>query len=181
MKINRIKINHFGGLSDFSLEFSDGFNLVFGNNEDGKSTVLSFIRLMFYGKSSGSADLALNLRHRFSPFSGEKMGGEIEFTHKGRTYLLTKQFGKSQKSDKVSLIDLIKGEEIPVEGDIGEALFSMSAAAFERSIFIGSNPPAEDGSAEISARMASLLSSADEGESYAAINKILGNIISPCH
>ena len=70
MRINKIKLDRFGGLSDFTLDFDDGLNLVFGHNEDGKTTVLSFLRLMFYGSGTKAGDLFLNLRRRFTPFSG---------------------------------------------------------------------------------------------------------------
>ena len=67
MIINRIYINRFGGLSDFSLDLSSGFNLIFGNNEDGKTTVMSFLRMMFYSTGTSKGDVKLNLRKRFSP------------------------------------------------------------------------------------------------------------------
>ena len=43
MKIKKIYISAFGGLKDFTLELNDGLNVVYGNNEDGKSTVAAFI------------------------------------------------------------------------------------------------------------------------------------------
>ena len=173
MKINRIKIDHFGGLKDFSLDFSDGFNLVFGQNEDGKTTVLSFLRMMFYGDTTKSSSLNVNIRRRFTPFSGEKMGGEIEFTYGGKTYLLSKQFGKTPRSDKTVLLDLSRGTPESIEGEVGEALFGMSCAAFERSIFISGFTPAEDGSAALSAKLASTMYSGDEGESFDEIKERL--------
>lgn len=174
MKINRIKIDHFGGLSNFSLSFSNGFNLVFGQNEDGKSTVLSFIRMMFYGDATKVTSLNVNLRRRFSPFSGERMGGEIEFTHEGKDYLLSKQFGKTPRTDKTILFDVSQGEPITVEGEVGEMLFNMSCAAFERSIFISGFTPAEDGSAELSAKLASTMYSGEQNESFGEVeNRLL--------
>ncbi|MBQ8550461.1 MAG: AAA family ATPase [Clostridia bacterium] len=175
MKINKIKIDRFGGLSDFTLDFSDGLNLIFGQNEDGKTTVLSFLRLMFYGSGTKAGDLFINLRRRFTPFSGDRMGGEILFTHEGREYLLSKQFGKTQKSDKVSLIDRISGKPIELEGEVGEVLFGMSCAAFERSIFISQFTPAQDGSRELSARLASLAFSDDGAEDYNIVKDRIEN------
>ena len=49
MKINSIHIASFGKFKDFSFNFSDGFNIIYGDNEDGKTTIMSFIKMMFYG------------------------------------------------------------------------------------------------------------------------------------
>lgn len=181
MKINRIKIDRFGGLRDFSLDFSDGFNLVFGNNEDGKSTTLAFLRLMFYGNATQKGDINTNLRRRFTSFSGEKMGGEVEFTHEGKVYLLSKQFGKTPRSDKTVLLDIARGEPVNIEGEIGETLFSMSCAAFERSIFISGFTPAEDGSAELSARLASRYFAGEQSESFAAVRERISDAQNELH
>ncbi len=172
MIIKRIHIDRFGGLNDFSLSLSDGFNLVFGNNEDGKTTVMSFLRLMFYGEVTKKTDLTLNLRRRFTPFSGDRMGGEVEFTHGNKSYLLSKQFGKTPRSDRVSLIDLSSGESVPLVAgkEIGEMFFSLGAEAFERSIFIGSLPTDSDGSAELSDRLRRLAFSGEEGSSFEQVS-----------
>ena len=47
MKLNKIYISAFGGLKDFTLNLNDGLNVIFGNNEDGKTTVATFIKCMF--------------------------------------------------------------------------------------------------------------------------------------
>ena len=49
MKILDLKIRNFGKLSDRHIELADGINLIYGENESGKSTVHTFIRAMFFG------------------------------------------------------------------------------------------------------------------------------------
>ena len=49
MKINNIQINGFGTLKDKNLKLEDGINLIYGNNETGKSTLANFIKAIFYG------------------------------------------------------------------------------------------------------------------------------------
>ena len=46
MKINNINIISFGGLKNYSLEFTDGFNCIYGENEYGKTTIMSFIKMI---------------------------------------------------------------------------------------------------------------------------------------
>ena len=52
MIIKKINIVSFGTLRDFSAELSDGINIISGANESGKSTILAFIRFIFYGLPS---------------------------------------------------------------------------------------------------------------------------------
>ena len=48
MRINNLRINSFGKLENRDLEFGK-FNLIYGDNEAGKSTLLNYIMHMFYG------------------------------------------------------------------------------------------------------------------------------------
>ena len=57
MKINSCNITSFGKFKNFNIDFSDGLNIVFGENEAGKSTVMAFIKMMFYGYSGKMADI----------------------------------------------------------------------------------------------------------------------------
>ena len=62
MKIKSLYISAFGGIKDMRLDFSDGFNTVYGQNENGKSTVIAFIKMMFYGSDKGSSQISKNVR-----------------------------------------------------------------------------------------------------------------------
>ena len=165
MKINKIHIISFGGLKNFTLEFSDGFNCIYGENEWGKSTVMSFIKMMFYGNSYSGAVLQNNLRKRYTPWDGSAMAGIIEFEKDGKLYRLEREFKKSNSTDKVTLTDLNLGEKQTVSGDIGEEILGISAGAFERSLFIGglgfpdSDPSSES---ELNGRLSNMVSTGDE-------------------
>ena len=49
MKIVRIKVDAFGKLTDLDLKFDSHFNIIYGRNESGKTTLHSFIRSMILG------------------------------------------------------------------------------------------------------------------------------------
>ena len=49
MIFNRIKIENFGILHNFELELHPGLNLFVRPNEAGKSTLLEFVRRLFWG------------------------------------------------------------------------------------------------------------------------------------
>lgn len=175
MTINKIYISAFGKLSDYTLEFNDGFNCVFGENENGKTTVMSFIKMMFYGGGKSSRQLSGNLRKKYKPWSGEKMGGRIYFEHSGKRWCLEREFRGSASTDRVILRNLDLGTGETVEPDIGKRFFGLSEAAFERSFFIGQPAFSTDETAagELGARLSSLAATGDEAVSYALIQKRL--------
>ena len=73
MIINKLNIISFGGLKDKVIELNDNINLIYGENEKGKSTIQNFIRIWLYGMNSKrTKDIKSNDRLRFMPLSGEK-------------------------------------------------------------------------------------------------------------
>ena len=49
MVIRRLKIKNFSKIRDKDMELSPGINVLYGENESGKTTTHTFIRSMFYG------------------------------------------------------------------------------------------------------------------------------------
>ena len=72
MYIKEIDIQTFGGISNKKVEFSNGLNVIYGVNESGKSTVIAFVKFIFYGISGKKTDF-----RRYIPLSGEPMCGSI--------------------------------------------------------------------------------------------------------
>ena len=95
MIIKRIEIDGFGKFSKRTFDFGSGFNLIKGDNEDGKTTLMSFVKMMFYSSSSKTekaTDLFKSLRKKYRPWNGDKMAGAIEFESEGMEYRLQKEF-----------------------------------------------------------------------------------------
>ncbi len=139
MKIKAIDILAFGKHKNLHLEFPDGFTLFYGPNECGKTTLMAFIKMMFYGNTGKSSDIDKNPRKKYRPWNSDIMAGSITFAKGGRCYRLEREFKASNSADKITLIDLDTNEILPLSGsgDIGEKFFSLTDGAFERSIFIG--------------------------------------------
>ena len=163
------------------MSFEPGMNLLLGDNEFGKSTILSFIRAMFYGFSSrSSARIRDNDRRKFTPWNGRTFGGSIEFQHEGRTYLLEKTFSKRRADDKVSLTLLPSGQKMdPTQKEVGDYLFAISEAEFINTVFVGqlsSNILTTDKETDdISTRLANL---ADTGSELYSHEEIKSRLIS---
>ncbi len=176
MKIKSLYIASFGGVKNLKLDFSDGFNVIYAQNECGKTTVMSFIKMMFYGSERGGNTISKNIRKKYTPWDNSQMAGSIDFIHGGKTYRLEKEFRSSNSTDKAVLFDLDLSESQTVTGDIGSKIFGLSLASFERSVFIGQfGFPESDSTAEgeIASKLSNLALSGEENVSFEAVNKKL--------
>lgn len=137
MKIDNIKINKFGRHENLNLDFTHGINVITGNNESGKSTLLAFVRAVLYGFDSRASD---NPRKKYLPWGSnpeDRFGGELTFTHKGNKYRAVAVFTQSKRTDLITLYNDITGEVVSVpEGrTIGEHILGLTAGAFDCSVF----------------------------------------------
>ncbi|SHH86074.1 AAA family ATPase [Clostridium grantii] len=138
MKINKLQIGNFGKFKDYELELKEGFQIIYGNNEDGKSTLMAFIKMMFYSKLERGRDIHKNLRKKYLPWDGAMMNGAVEFEHDGIFYRLQKDIGATPRADKVRLFNMGTGELIALGKDeeVGKRFFGLDLGGFERSVFI---------------------------------------------
>lgn len=176
MRIKSLYISAFGGIKDLKLDFQNGFNIVYGENENGKSTIMAFIKMMFYGSERGSSQLSKNIRKKAAPWDGSPMAGSIDFEHSGKSYRLEREFRSSNSTDRVTLCDSSLGERQSVSGDIGVKFLGLSPAAFERSVFIGQFGFPENDSAaegEINSKLSNIALTGDESVSFETVNSRL--------
>lgn len=184
MIIKKIELDGFGKFCGNSYFANKGFNIILGNNEDGKTTIMSFIKMMFYSSSSKSekgTDLFKSLRKKYRPWNGSTMSGAIEFEHNNLEYRLQKQFLKSDITDKTTIFCKTTGEELVIENknDPGEYFFGMTLDEFDRSVFIGqSGGFSTDGTTDsLAMRISNLAVSGDEKISHQQILKRLNDAI----
>ncbi len=178
MKIKSIYIASFGGLKDKQINLNGNFNIIYGDNENGKTTIINFIKMMFYGTERSSSQISKNLRKKYTPWDNSCMAGSIDFEVNNRNYRLERTFGSSNSTDKVTLIDLDLSTRENISADIGVKLFGLSYGAFERSVFVGqfgfpeSNTIAEG---EINSKLSNLTLTGDQTVSFEEVNKRLEN------
>ena len=125
MIIKRIEIKAFAGLKDFSLDFDSGLNCICGANEAGKSTILNFILAMFYGL--GDRRGKDNFRDQVKPRSGDRIQGNILFSHDDRNYELHRLFAERTALDETRLIDLASNKIVELKDPVqpGKELFGL--------------------------------------------------------
>lgn len=99
MRITSLHINGFGVFAGVTLDaLSPGINLFYGDNESGKSTLLAFIRAVFFGFPDGRSR-----ENTYPPLNGNKHGGRISLLDEEENRIDIERFSGSRKA-KVRII-----------------------------------------------------------------------------
>lgn len=171
MKINKIKINNFGNLSDKNIEFKK-FNIIYGKNESGKSTLQSYIVSALYGIQKTKNGKAMSDFDKYEPWNGGEFSGTINYAlDNGEEYNVFRNF----KNNKVELTDAT-GKDVSGNYSIDKKLgnnFFTEQVNLDRSL-VETTAFAEQKGIEISQdsqnvliqKIANLAESGDEDVSY---------------
>ena len=79
MKINKLKINSYGKLREKEIDLKKGINIIYGQNETGKSTLINFIINSFYGISKNKRGKEVSDYEKYKPWVGEEFSGKVEY------------------------------------------------------------------------------------------------------
>lgn len=169
MKIKKVTAT-FGNLKNDTLKLSDGLNIIHAPNESGKSTWCAFMRIMLYGINTADRDKTgyLSDKNRYRPWSGDAMSGTMEIEHEGAQITLERSALGSVPMKKFSAVYTGTGEAVPdINGmNAGERLTGVTESVFERTAFIRQAGVHIDQTNELEKRIASIVSSGDEQQSY---------------
>lgn len=167
--IKKINIEFFAGIKGKSLDFTKGFNLIYGKNEQGKSSIENFIKIWLYGIDSRGK----NERKRYLPLSGERISGELLLESKGKGYIIKRSFGMSKKEDTCEVLDEITGEAVEIEykNEPGKYFFGINLATFVKTLFISQLGVivSKDKEEEIMEKITNIYNSGDENTSVRKI------------
>lgn len=137
MQITELILKNFGKFTDKKIEFSEGINLIYGENEAGKSTVHAFLRGMLFGMERRRGRAAQNdMFSRYEPWENPNYyAGVIRFQCGGRSFRLERNFDKYAKRSELFCED--DGEELSVEqGDLEMLLGGMGEADYDNTVSI---------------------------------------------
>ena len=95
MRISKVQINGFGNIVNKSFEFDNGINLVRGNNEDGKSTLVYFIKSMLYGINRNKSGESFSELERFNPWQSTDFSGKMEYSIDGKKFSTYRDFNRN--------------------------------------------------------------------------------------
>ncbi len=172
MKINKIKINGFGKISQKEIELDDNINIISGNNEAGKSSLLKFISCMFYGASKNKNGKEISDFDKYKPWHTEEFSGKIQYIlDDGKQYEVYRDFKKKnpviydnnqQDISKDFEIDKSRGIEFFTEQTgIDEETFFNTAISEQEGTRLSKN-----GQNGIIQKLSNMASTGDDNISY---------------
>ena len=150
MKINKIKINGFGKVQNKEIILNNGINIIYGENESGKSTILKFILNSFYGTSKNKKGKNISDFDKFKPWNNEEFSGKLDYELDNKEeYSIFREFNKknpkifNKNGEDISNnfnIDKTKGNEFFYEQTkIDEDLFLSTATIMQQEVKIDKN------------------------------------------
>ena len=181
MKINNLKINSFGKLENRDLEFIK-FNLIYGDNEAGKSTLLNYIMHMFYGMNKSKSLKSNSEYDRFCPWNSNDFSGQINYDlDDGSNYRVYRDFDKKEtfiydknntEISNLFSVDKKLGnqfllDQIKLDRDLLEKTFVIN----QNSLKVVKNDRDE-----LIQKISNLIESGSEEISYEKLQKKLGNL-----
>lgn len=144
MILKKLNLIGFGKFKNKNIELKEGINLIYGENEAGKSTIHSFIQGMFYGflKPNARTRAYLEEHERYNPWDRTRYAGVLTFKYNGKSYRIERDFTKGQ--EKTRVFDEITGEDITNKIDNGPSrvlqpgihFFGFSSRVFSNTISI---------------------------------------------
>lgn len=179
MKLLACHIENFGKLSDLSIDFSEGINVINHSNAWGKSTLAAFLKVMFYGldakKETGAFEKE---RVLYRPWQGGVFGGELDFEMNGKTFRISRTFGRTEKTDEFHLYDLSTNLECTDYSEqIGAEIFDLDSSSFKRTIYIAQNDCVGGVSDRINAKLGNLAENTDDINNFESASRHLKDIL----
>lgn len=138
MIINRLILKNFGKFQGKEIELKEGINILFGENESGKSTIHVFLQSMLFGMKRGRGKASkTDIYSRYMPWeNGNWYEGSMVFTCGERTFRLERGFGKFAKAP--ILVCKTDGEMLSVEhGDLDMLLGGITENVYENTVSVG--------------------------------------------
>ncbi len=128
MQIKEAKIFQFGKLNQREIRFAPGINVVYGENETGKTTLHAFLLAMLFGMEKGRSRQDAYLR--YEPWHAPSYYcGALRFEVDGKPFYLERNFYHRDKREL--LRNETDGEELSVAyGDLNMLLGGMSKELF---------------------------------------------------
>ena len=166
MKIIEANIIEFGKFKDRIFVFEDGLNIVKGDNESGKSTLLGFIKFVLYGVGRKNPNIAVGERERALSWNAGIAAGSLTVEDvDGRRYRIERSGREGARGsyvDKARIIDLGSGEEVFANEAPGERFLGINAQGYDSMCNVKQLETVAVGGDAVRSVIDNLLSSGDE-------------------
>lgn len=181
MKIIRLDLISFGRFNNYTIEFGDKFNLIYGLNESGKTTISKFIEGVFYGfvKPYLKRTVYTEDYEKYRPWNNENYEGSILVEKDDKRYVIYRNF----KEKYFNIFNETTGNnETDLDGFNrdnlsfpGEYFFKMPSDIFTSTVF--SNLKELDSeNKNVNSIVDMLLNSSDSNNDSVSFKKALDNL-----
>lgn len=143
MIITGLEIQNFGKLYNQKIDFKDGINIIYGENETGKSTIHTFVRAMLFGidRQRGRASKN-NIYTLYEPWENPVCyEGRLWLEIDGESYQIHRRFQKNQKA--CTIVNENTGEDL-TQQQLLELLGGITENGFQNTVSIGQLRTAPD-------------------------------------
>lgn len=95
--IKEINLISFGHFENKTIYLTNGFNLIYGDNESGKSTILDFIEGVFYGFDQGKSKINFSYKkEKYKPLGSFKYSGSLLISAFNKDYRIFRNFDSGE-------------------------------------------------------------------------------------
>lgn len=135
MIIKSIKLDNFGKFNNNVVTFSDGINILYGENEAGKTTLHTFIKAMLFGLDGKHGHLQDgNEYEKYIPWENSSVyKGSMVIETRGEEYRIERNFLKSEKS--CTFTHIATGREL-TKDEIEELFYGFDESCYYNTISI---------------------------------------------
>ena len=148
MKIENIKINSYGNLKNKEINLKK-LNIIYGKNESGKSTLLNFIKNIFYGISKNKNGRDISDYDKYLPWGENDFSGKIKYSLDNNfNYEIYRDFNKKNpviyngQMEDISnnfKIDKKTGNQFFMEQtNVDESTFMSTAFSMQKEVIVDS-------------------------------------------
>lgn len=178
MIIKSCHIAQFGKWKERDFSFSDALNPFLWENGEGKTTLMHFFHIMFYGLSGDrKQDILENERKHYMPFQGGNFGGNIHFQEKGKNYILERSFGLKKAEDSFRLLEEGGKESKDYSENIGEEIFSLDSEAFQKVCMISHEDLSLQFNSSIHAKLGNVSDDREDMQKFQKVQNTLKDAI----
>ena len=118
MRIKRLKVENFRNLENLDIEFSEGVNIIYGNNAQGKTNIIEAIYIFSFGKSfRANRDIEL------LKFDKEYFVSNIEIMKKDRELEMDFGFDKISNKKMIKVNGVIQKKISDIIGKLNVVVF----------------------------------------------------------
>ncbi len=131
MRLAGLYIDGFGIFHNLNIAgLSPGLNVIFGDNESGKTTLLAFLRTILFGFPPGQ-----RRENIYPPLAGGRHGGHLTLlSREGDEYVVSRYYGRKRGPATITLPDGNQGDEEVVRQLTGAATEDLFRSVFAFSL-----------------------------------------------